>query len=439
MLGAASSTATDGDVALTERHYREAADLFGQAAGYVPAGHPGERLSYLDRQANALWRQGDERGDNPALRSSIEIYRRALEERTRDRVPLDWARTQMNLGTALESAWRARERDGAAGGGGRGLSGGAGGKDARSRAARLGDDADEPRHRAVDAWRARERDGAAGGGGRGVSRGAGGKDARSRAAPMGDDADEPRHRASDAWRARERDGAAGGGGRRPIARRWRKGRAIACRSNWAATQMNLGTALSRLGERESGTARLEEAVAAYRAALEERTRDRVPLQWAQTQNNLGIALWRLGERESGTARLEEAVAAYRAALEERTRDRVPLDWAMTQMNLGTALLRLGERESGTARLEEAVAAYRAALEERTRDRVPLDWAMTQMNLGTALLTLGERESGTARLEEAVAAYDGALDIFIAAGVDRYASICRGNRDIARADLGQRKR
>ena len=47
--------------------------------------------------------------------------------------------------------------------------------------------------------------------------------------------------------------------------------------------------------------------------------------------------WRLGERESGTARLEEAVAAYRAALEEWTRERVPLDWAMTQNNLGNAL------------------------------------------------------------------------------------------------------
>jgi hypothetical protein len=81
--------------------------------------------------------------------------------------------------------------------------------------------------------------------------------------------------------------------------------------------------------------RLEQAVAAYRAALEERTRDRVPLQWAGTQNNLGTALATLGERESGTARLEEAVAAYRAALEERTRDRVPLQWAGTQMNLGT--------------------------------------------------------------------------------------------------------
>ena len=59
------------------------------------------------------------------------------------------------------------------------------------------------------------------------------------------------------------------------------------------------------------------------------------------------------------------MAAYRLALEERTRDRVPLDWAMTQMNLGNALTTLGERESGTARLEEAVAAYEACLTAAT--------------------------------------------------------------------------
>src|SRR4051794_41093381 len=76
--------------------------------------------------------------------------------------------------------------------------------------------------------------------------------------------------------------------------------------------------------------------------------------------NLGTALWTLGERESGTARLEEAVAAYRAALEEWTRERVPLNWAMTQNNLGNALSTLGDRESGTGRIEEGVTAYRPA-------------------------------------------------------------------------------
>jgi tetratricopeptide (TPR) repeat protein len=115
-------------------------------------------------------------------------------------------------------------------------------------------------------------------------------------------------------------------------------------------------------------------------------------------NDLGISLGSLGERETGTGRLEEAVAAYRAALEERTRERVPLDWARTQMNLGIALWTLGERETGTGRLEEAVAAYRAALEETTRDRVPLDWAATIGNEGLALLVLAERtgEVETAR-------------------------------------------
>jgi hypothetical protein len=58
-------------------------------------------------------------------------------------------------------------------------------------------------------------------------------------------------------------------------------------------------------------------------ALEEQTRERVPLQWAMTQNNLGNALFRLGERESVTARLEEAVAAYRAALERLQSEAVP--------------------------------------------------------------------------------------------------------------------
>ena len=87
---------------------------------------------------------------------------------------------------------------------------------------------------------------------------------------------------------------------------------------------------------------------------------------------------------------EQAVAAYRAALQERTRERVPLAWATTQNNLGNVLLALGKLESGTESLEQAVAAYTEALEECTSERVPLDWAMTQKNLGRAIQILRER-------------------------------------------------
>jgi tetratricopeptide (TPR) repeat protein len=201
---------------------------------------------------------------------------------------------------------------------------------------------------------------------------------------------------------------------------------------------NLGRALWTLGQRESDTERLDEAVAAYRDALQVRTRERVPLDWAQTQNNLGVALASLGERESGTAHLDEAVTAFRDALQERTRELVPLDWAQTQNNLGLALWRLSERDRDTALLEQAVAAYREVLKERTRERVPLDWAMTQNNLGNALLTLGRRESGTARLDEAVSAFRDALKEYIRERVPLYWASTQNNLGVALASLGERE-
>ena len=90
-------------------------------------------------------------------------------------------------------------------------------------------------------------------------------------------------------------------------------------------------------------------------------------------------------------RLEEAVEAHRAALEEFTRERVPLDWAPTQNNLGNALRILGELEGGTERLEEAAEAYRAALEEYTRQPSQIESARrTQSNLDSVLHRLNER-------------------------------------------------
>src|SRR5436190_1606625 len=112
---------------------------------------------------------------------------------------------------------------------------------------------------------------------------------------------------------------------------------------------------------EAGELAKADALLADVETEQRRALDRVPLDWARIQDRLGIALTVFGRRQSGTAKLEEAIATFREALKERTRERVPLDWAMTQTNLGAALFRLGERESGTAKLEGAVAVYREAL------------------------------------------------------------------------------
>jgi tetratricopeptide (TPR) repeat protein len=190
------------------------------------------------------------------------------------------------------------------------------------------------------------------------------------------------------------------------------------------------------GDARGDNQALTTAIKDCRAALEENTRDRVPLEWATTQMNLGTALWTLGSRESGTQHVTEAVAAYRAALEELTRDRVPLEWATTQMNLGNALKTLGERESGTQHLTEAVAAYRAALEENTRDRVPLEWAYTQHGLAITLAVLAQREKNAKRMREAITCMRAAAEAYEKVGETYWLPKARQSLAEMNAELSQ---
>jgi hypothetical protein len=92
------------------------------------------------------------------------------------------------------------------------------------------------------------------------------------------------------------------------------------------------------------------------------TRERAPLQWATAQRLLGNALQALGERESGTAKLEEAVAAHRDALKEITRERAPLQWAMSFGSEGVALILLAERRGDAAMAKTALSQINAAFE-----------------------------------------------------------------------------
>jgi tetratricopeptide (TPR) repeat protein len=107
----------------------------------------------------------------------------------------------------------------------------------------------------------------------------------------------------------------------------------------------------------------------------------------------------------------EALVAFREALKEQTRERVPLGWAMIQNNLGKALSILAQRENGTEHLEAAAVAYREALKERTRERVELDWATTQECLAATLLMAGRRRNDPGILEEALVSIDGALEVY----------------------------
>ena len=99
---AAKLLASRGNIALTQLHYVDAAGKFRDAAILVPPGQPEVTADFLHNEADALYRQGDERGDNIALNQSIEVWQVVLGYRSRDRVPLQWAMTETNLGAALE-------------------------------------------------------------------------------------------------------------------------------------------------------------------------------------------------------------------------------------------------------------------------------------------------------------------------------------------------
>jgi tetratricopeptide (TPR) repeat protein len=67
-------------------------------------------------------------------------------------------------------------------------------------------------------------------------------------------------------------------------------------------------------------------------------------------------------RESGTAKLEEAVAAHRDALKEMTRERAPLQWAMSFGNQGVVLVLLAQRRRDAAMAETALSQINEAFE-----------------------------------------------------------------------------
>lgn len=137
-------------------------------------------------------------------------------------------------------------------------------------------------------------------------------------------------------------------------------------------------------------------------------------------SNLGGALQTQGTRTAGaecTALLEQAVTAYRAALEVRTRETHPEQWAMTQNNLANALEIQGSRTAGpegAALLAQSIAASRAALEVRTRQAHPVDWAETQENLALAEEAIAGNDTCTNPAPHLRAALDhviAALEVF----------------------------
>ncbi|MBD2335480.1 CHAT domain-containing protein [Calothrix sp. FACHB-156] len=108
--------------------------------------------------------------------------------------------------------------------------------------------------------------------------------------------------------------------------------------DWARTQNNLGIAYSDRIQGDKAE-NLEQAIQSYQQALLVRTRDRFPIDWAMTQNNLGAAYSNRIKGEKAE-NLEQAIQSYQQALLVHTRKAVPQDYAETAFNLGLAYIKM---------------------------------------------------------------------------------------------------
>ncbi len=179
---------------------------------------------------------------------------------------------------------------------------------------------------------------------------------------------------------------------------------------WARVELGLTTALVYLSDREQGMDSLDEALDAINDAISITDKAERPLQWAQAQSTLGNVLRLMGDHTGDASSYKQAVAAQQAAVAALDRDKTPLDWATAQANLGAALMRIGESEDGTRTIDTAIAAFEAAIEARPRDKVPAEWAANEDNLGSAYSTRGGKTQGIDDFDQGIAAFKAALEV-----------------------------
>ncbi len=358
----AAKLAKDGDAAFTSRNYVLAADSYAKAAAALDTSAAQQELKqfYLQSEAEALFQQGDELGDNAALIKAIERQTSLLSLLDRVKSPLNFANVQNDLANSM-AVLGAREGE----------------ADRLKQAIATYEDVMALRNRETAPldWARTQND-------MGVAKLMLGERAGDNA--LLSEAIEIFRTTADVY-----------------------GRSKAA-TEWAQSRSNLGHVLQTLGQRNSDLEMLTEAVDVLDDAMNVLTRERMPKAWAESQLYMANAKRELGGRLGDESLLLTSLHLYTDALEVRTQEKYPLDWAQTKLDLGNAQLYIGQRQDGLMYLSSAVDSYRDSLKERSPERAPLQWGMSQNNLGAALGVIALRETTSSNLRGAIAAYRAAV-------------------------------
>ena len=155
--------------------------------------------------------------------------------------------------------------------------------------------------------------------------------------------------------------------------------------SWATSQVNLGRVFARKASRattkEIVIAQLQNAIAAFRSALEVYRLDQHPVAWASTQEALALAFENLGKASEPPA---NPTSVYRKAIDEY---RVETERFRRNTEQGNAKVAAMYRDRARDSLRTAIEVFPAASEVLRREQ-PDRWAGMREELAGAYRELG---------------------------------------------------
>jgi tetratricopeptide (TPR) repeat protein len=346
--------------------YRAAAMKYREAANLVSV-HPDLAFGFLAKQATALQNQGEEFGDNDAIRDAIAIWKEARALRPFDIAPDDFRKANNNLGSATY-ALGIRESD-------NGL---------LEETLALAREAVVQDKRDADTkyWIAAQ------------------NNLGAVLQALGERSDSVEMFTEAIARFRSALGAVDKGSQPAM---------------WAGIQNNIGNALKFIAERQASDQLFEEAILAHRDALSILPHDCPPFERSMIMSNLGAALADLGRLRNRAEPLEEAIAVCHDALSLISRERFPIQWGIAKNNVGSALNSLGIVKNEIAHFRDARLACHEALSVFARDDSPIHWANCIWGIGIASKLIAERTRDMAESTSAVSALTMAKQVIAGSG------------------------
>jgi tetratricopeptide (TPR) repeat protein len=172
-------------------------------------------------------------------------------------------------------------------------------------------------------------------------------------------------------------------------------------AHWADTQRNLALALRARAAQDKDLDGFHAAISAFRQCLEVQTLERFPRERADSMHQLGISITQMVDLGHPSDALPQAIEAFEQASLGRTQDRSTDLWAETRIGLGMAMMRhASEIESGPG-LNDSLAVLEEVLAHLDGSRTPNYWSAAHLTIGTIYLVLGEQEQSIEKLQTAV--------------------------------------